>query len=473
MNSLQKYLLPLLLVSLTTLTACTTNTSESTTISGTSTTTSTSSTQTSVTTVSSSDITLNNTSITIDQPGTYTIDGTISDGQIIVNVGEDQEVTLNLAGISVTNTTGTALYIQSGKATINLVDGTTNTLTDGSSYSAQGDEDPNATLYAVEDLVITGNGILTVKANYNDAISTKDDLTIEGGSITVTSVDDGIQGNDSITMNGGTITIDSEGDSFKSDNEEKGTIEINGGTLTINSSDDGIKAYSMITVNNGTIRVESSYEGMESEKIIVNDGSVTIRSSDDGINVTSSSATATEWQPTMGGTQTENSDIKLTINGWTVLVNADGDGLDANGSIEINGGNTIVYGPTNDGNGALDYDATFKVTGGSIIAFGSAGMAQNIGSTSTQNGVLINLTSQQSAGSSFTLTDSSGNTITEETSEKVYTSILVSSSSLKTGETYTYSTSGGTSGTFTVSSVTTQVGTSGGMWGGRGARPGM
>lgn len=50
-----------------------------------------------------------------------------------------------------------------------------------------------------------------------------------------------------------------------------------------------------------------------------------------------------------------SSDYQIIINGGTITVDADGDGLDSNGNIFIKGGTTTVNGPTNAGNGALDY----------------------------------------------------------------------------------------------------------------------
>lgn len=58
--------------------------------------------------------------------------------------------------------------------------GTTNVLRDGNDYDFEGEDDePNATLFSKDDLHIEGEGTLEVYANYNDAISSKDDLEIE------------------------------------------------------------------------------------------------------------------------------------------------------------------------------------------------------------------------------------------------------------------------------------------------------
>ena len=81
----------------------------------------------------------------------------------------------------------------------------------------------------------------------------------------------------------------------------------------------------------------------------------------------------------------------LTINGGYLYVNAGGDGLDSNGSIERTGGTVIVNGPTNDGNGPLDYLGTFNISGGLLVAVGSSGMAQ---APSATRGAVSGLTGQ-------------------------------------------------------------------------------
>jgi formylmethanofuran dehydrogenase subunit C len=73
----------------------------------------------------------------------------------------------------------------------------------------------------------------------------------------------------------------------------------------------------------------------------------------------------------------------LTINGGTLVVNASGDGLDSNGSIEMNDGTVVVNGPTDSMNGTLDYDSTFNMNGGTLIGVGSSGMAMSPSSTSS------------------------------------------------------------------------------------------
>jgi len=407
---------------------------------------------------SGKEIALNEQSVTISEAGTYTLSGNISNGQLLVDVWEDQEVVLNLAWVNITNSNGSAIYIKSWKATINLVNWTNNILTDWENYTNQEDNEPNATFFAKEDLKIDWTWTLTVNANYNDWISSKDDLTINNWNIIVKSADDWIRWKDSLTIENWTINVSANGDALKTDDETKGNLTINNWNITLASqTSQWIKAYNSVTINNWKINISNSKEWIESEKITINGWDLSIKATDDGINVSSSSGSQSEEHPVMEATQTENNDIKLTINWWNIIVDASGDWLDANGSIELNWWKVIVYWPTNDWNWALDYDATFKINWWEIIAFWTSWMAQWASSSSKQNSVLINLDSSYNANSKFTLKDSSGNTVAENTSTKSFSSVLVSTSKLKTWEKYSYSVNWNQIWEFTVSSTTTEI----------------
>ena len=109
-------------------------------------------------------------------------------------------------------------------------------------------------------------------------------------------------------------------------------------------------------IKNGTVVVERSYEGIEGTTITVDGGDITVTSSDDGVNVagdgTSTETADTDMGGGMGG-EAANEANQLTINGGTLLVNADGDGLDSNGYATITGGTITVNGPTNPATGHL------------------------------------------------------------------------------------------------------------------------
>jgi hypothetical protein len=428
-------------------------------------------------TVGGAGATVSGSTVTITSAGTYSISGTLTNGQVIVNTTDKGAVRLILSGATISSASSAPIYIKdSGKTIIGLADNTTNTLTDGTTYvyDVPADEEPNAAVFSKSDLTIFGNGALIVNGRFNDGIASKDGLIVKSGTITVNAADDGIRGKDYLIIDGGKLTVAAKADAFKSNNDENpalGYVTINNGTLAISAGDDGIHGESKLTINDGTITIAQSYEGLESKVVTINGGTIRLTSSDDGINA----ADGSDSGGMMGG-QTAASGNLLTINGGWVYVDANGDGLDANGSIVMTGGVVLVNGPSGSGNGALDYDASFTISGGVLTAVGSSGMAQAPGTASTQNSVLIGLTAAQTAGTLVRIQSTDGKNVLTFKPAKRYQSIAFSSPDLVKGVTYdvyvggtatgsltdglyadaAYS-AGTKSGTFTVSSVVTKV----------------
>lgn len=400
--------------------------------------------------------------ITINKAGDYEISWTLTDWQIIVDTTDSLAVNLILNWVSITNSTSSTIYVKNGKQTIiTLVDWSTNTLTDWEKYTFEDENDePNATIFSKDDLIIMWNWTLKVNANYNDGIASKDTLVIKSWNIEIISVDDWMRWKDLLQIDGWNIKITSTWDSLKSDNEEKWEIIINAWDIKLSSWDDGVHAEISLTINWWNINITKSYEWLESKTITINWWNINIVSSDDWINV----AWWNDWNT--NPMDTSNSNYYLYINGWKIYVNASWDGLDANGSIIMTGWEVYVNWPTSNWNWALDYDKDFKISGWTLIAAWSSGMAQNIGTNSTQNGVLIWFDSLVSAGTKFEIKDSSWNIVATFTPSKNYQSIVVSNSSLKTWETHTYYVWWEEKWNFTISSIATKVwNISNWMWG--------
>ena len=163
-------------------------------------------------------ITVYGTTVTFRKAGTYLLDGTLSNGQLVVDLdaGEpNADVTLLLNGLSISCQNGPAVLIRNApkKAILYTVDQSVNLLSDGTDYVVADDQQtddgvyPNACIYACDDLKLDGGGTLYVKGNADKGINTKDDLKIKGGTVTITSAGVGIRANDSLEMSGGTVTI--------------------------------------------------------------------------------------------------------------------------------------------------------------------------------------------------------------------------------------------------------------------------
>ena len=103
------------------------------------------------------------------------------------------------------------------------------------------------------------------------------------------------------------------------------------------------------------------------------------------------------------------------------------------------GGEIYVDGPTNSGNGSLDYAGSGTITGGTFVATGASGMAMNFGTDSTQGSMLVSVSNSYVTGP-LTLTDSDGNVLVSYEPDKEYNSVLISCARLAEGETYTLTT---------------------------------
>ncbi|MFC4386662.1 carbohydrate-binding domain-containing protein [Gracilibacillus marinus] len=217
--------------------------------------------------------------IEIYTAGTYVLEGTLTDGQVVVNTEGTGTVRLILNGASIHSTTTSAIYIkQADKTVISLEEGTENHLSDGDEYVYLNEEtdEPSSALFSKDDVTINGDGNLTVEGNYNDAITSRDNLKIIGGTITVQSVDDGIVGRDLVALKDATIHIKAGGDGVKSTNdadEDKGNVILESGTLTIDSSGDGIQSENTVTVLDGVYTITSgggSPDVIESQEMMGN-----------------------------------------------------------------------------------------------------------------------------------------------------------------------------------------------------------
>ena len=211
--------------------------------------------------------------ITITGHGIYRLTGTLADGQVLVDCGDTGEVWLILDGADITSKSGACIYIKQADLThISLADDTVNTLTDGANYTFDpGDDEPDGTIFARDDLVLQGEGSLVIDANFKNAIAAKDDLTIAGGTWDIVSVGHGIKGKDSLTITGGVIYVDAEGDGLKSTNAEggsKGVVTISGGVVDVFAGDEGIQAISDITVSGGVVTVDSRNNGIRSGTVL-------------------------------------------------------------------------------------------------------------------------------------------------------------------------------------------------------------
>lgn len=197
-------------------------------------------------------------------------------------------------------------------------------------------------------------------------------------------------------------------------------------------------------------------------------GDIDVISRDDGFNAAGGSSGSGDNHdgfgggPGMGGVDMDaDNDAYILITGGTININANGDGIDSNGYIGITGGSVHVLGPSDNGNGAMDYGICAAITGGEIVAVGGSGMAQGFGDESTQCSALVNFDEWVDAGETITLTDSDGKEVFSYKVDKKFNSVVISTSDMKQGDNYTL-TVGDQNSTFTLDDITYSEG-SGGM----------
>ncbi len=387
-------------------------------------------------------VTVSGDTVTITAGGSYRITGTLTNGQIIVNAPEEK-VVLALDGVSVTCENSAALYVVKAKKVIlSLVSGSENSLASTGEYIQTDDNTVDAAIFSKDDLTIKGSGALAVSSGTGHGIVSKDELKIKSGTITVTAEKKGMAAND--------------------------LVEITGGSITIASGKHGIHCDEALTISHGTVNITKSFEGLEAKTMEISGGDISIAASDDGLNATDS-ASGTEadgWGWGFGGGMDEAQEgVYILISGGKLTVNASGDGIDSNGDLMITGGEIYVSGPTSDGDGALDYAGTGTITGGTIVAVGSSGMAQSL-SSDTQGVILLTLSGKQDAGSTVTLKDADGAVLASFMPEKAYSSVVISAPGMESGGTYSVA-CGSESRSVTLEGYTYSEGGFGGFGGGK------
>ena len=460
-------------------------------------------------------VSVENGTITITSGGTYRLSGEYN-GQVKIEAAKTDTVRLVLDNAKITNSTGAAINVVSAaEAIIYTAAGTTNTVADEANYTATGDDDPDAAIYSTANLTLTGEGSLSVKGAYEEGIHTTGGLVIASGTLEVNAANTGIKGKDYVDITGGIVNVTAAQDGIKStntDDESMGFTRLSAGSVTVSAGDDGLKAPHALEISGGTLNIEKSNEGIEAQYINILDGDVTVNSTDDGINASlkdsssdtssdTTSGTATTGQQTQqnqngqvqqapagggaapggsqgstgqnqnmpqpptdgtmpggGGGTFEVVDAAINISGGTVTVNAEGDGIDSNGTATFSGGTVTVNGPAAGDNNALDSNGDLLLNGGTVTAGSTADMFEAPSSASTSGYLKITDSSALTQGSTVQVTDSSGTVVANY---KITTSgvqlVLVSNKNIVKGQSYTVSV---TSGSVDAASTTAASGAS-------------
>lgn len=460
------------------------------------------------TVVDGSGVSVDGSEVTVTEAGTYVVAGSLSDGRLVVDAGDDDKVQLVLDGASVTASGPCALYVRNAdKVFLTLADGSENELVATGADASEDDHTLDGTVFSADDLTVNGAGSLSVSSAQGHGVVGKDELTLVSGTLAVTAARHALAANDSVAVAGGTyeLSAGTDGVHCESDDESlglvyvgggelrvtagsdgldaSGVLQVDGGTVEVAAGDDGVHAERDVAVNGGELRVTQSYEALEGSTVTVTGGTLELTATDDGINAAGEPGatdggsgaaaggpgpadqegadTGAHWQTGGGDAMAADDTAWVLVSGGTLVIDAGGDGIDSNGDLTVSGGETYVSGPTEGADGAIDYAGTGTITGGTLVAAGASGMAQNMGEDSTQVSLLVSASG--SAGDAVTLADAAGTVLASFSPTKAYQCVLVSAPGMEVGETYTL-TCGSTTTEVTADSVSvSQVGLGGVM----------
>ena len=335
----------------------------------------------------------------------YELKGSSSNGYFKIYSEKKFHLTLN--GVSLTNPTGAAINIQSGKRVfVTLADGTSNSLVDGTSYNTPDDEDEKGTFFSEGQLVFNGKGSLEVTGNKKHGIVRDDYIRFRTGTnIYITASNGhGIKANDYVAIGGGVLNIEVSGTAKKGISSD-GYVLVSGGRTTILTSGDGeydededdvsgaagIKADLYFQMEGGKLNIKSTGAG---GKGINTDGEIIINDGD--IQVITTGQTFTYSSDLDSKAKGIKSDTDVTVNGGTIKIKATGgegsEGLEAKGVMNINGGEIEIatyddcinsagdmylnggyiyaFATNND---AIDSNGDLYIKGGVIVALGASG----------------------------------------------------------------------------------------------------
>ena len=396
-----------------------------------------------------------------------------SDGQQSDKNSQSKDIADNTTASGASSDTGSEAASSTSSDTDSEAASSTSSDTDSEAASStSSDTDSTSTKGIKSDGALYVNGGTFTINSADDAFHSNSDVTINDGTYTISSGDDGMHADSALLVNGGTITVTESYEGLEGLN-----ITINDGKIDIAASDDGMNAAGGNDQSGFGGRGGDGFKGMQAPDAAQksndtsdntsdntqkpNDtsdtaqttGNITVaaQKSDSASdtaqttgNITVAAQKSDSTSDTAQDTDAASEDeMWMVINGGYVHVLAGGDGLDSNGDLTINGGEVYVDGPSDNGNSAIDYGekSSFYINGGTVVAVGSSGMAEDVSSESKQQAAFVKLDSQADAGD-VTLKDADGNEIISYTAQKKYDCVIISTADLQAGQIYTLSASG-------------------------------
>ncbi len=297
------------------------------------------------------------TVVTIQQEGVYVLSGTLQDGRLVVDAPKTAKIQLVFSGVQIFCSDHAPVFIKAAdKVFLTLADGSENVLRDGTSYRLAEDEsNVDGALFSRANLTVNGTGRLTVQANCNHGIVSKNNLVITGGEIQITAVGDGLQGKDCVKISDGYFTIQAGGDGIRSnreDDETKGYIFFSGGVFSVTAQQDGIQAATVLRVENADITLQTG------------GGSANASSHSDG-------SMRPGWGGWGGGGVSQSDEISakglkagtgIQILSGSFVIDSSDDSIHSNGDVGIQAGDFFLA----SGDDGIHADALVSIQGGNL-----------------------------------------------------------------------------------------------------------
>lgn len=384
--------------------------------------------------------------VTISASGNYTVDGSVTDGQILVNIpdttADSDAVSLYLQDVTMTSSTGAPCILGQSAKKLKLTCSGENTLTD---TAAETNADTSGVIYGDCDITVTKNstGTLNITSSMNTAIRSKDDIKLNGGAVVInTDVDDtsdadAIRANNTLEVDGASVSITSSADGLKSSKED---VSILSGKVSIKAGNDAVQAATALNISGGTV-IASGDRGFtldENGTLAITGGDVLATATDYAFGMDSSGAAVTvdtsgctqgvvqldyaaEWKKSNAVTLKKGSDtvFEMTPNKKYTYVLASGAKLSGTDSYTLYTGGTQMNHSGSD-NGTFAMTGTLTkftdvkdLTGGSELPDDDSVVTalvysdSSVTATNASGGVVSNPSNLTISGANVTITASS------------------------------------------------------------------
>ena len=404
------------------------------------------------------------------------------DEEVKATIHSQVPLTLNGTGnLTLTALTKNALEVEDD---LKVLGGTYTVKAANHGFKAEGALDIEAATLSIE----AGKDGLHAE---HDETTERANISLNPTQLSIAAAEDGVDAGNELTIKGGTITV-----SQSEEGLEARVIRQLGGDVTIKSSDDGVNASAGSSNKTSDTSATSKTTDASATSNSADTSSSASQSTTDSATASTPDRKATAapaaasqadqankdknqtppappagQAPPQGGQPPQNGQgpggmppgdqeesdpsLQIILEGGTLTIDAEGDGIDSNGTVTISGGSLVVNGSVQGGNGPLDAAGDITITGGTVWALGTSDMLQGFAQGSTQASITANIAG--TAGQTLIILDANGKEVARQTASKDFQAVIMSSADLVDGQTYTIQVEG-TPQTATVALVTPVTG---------------